>query len=424
MPTAIRALINGPNWLNRLNRQTVESNCCTMNPMSSNNAGLYIHIPFCEKKCPYCDFYSVTELALKPRFLKALIAEMELVSAEGLSFDTLYIGGGTPSVYGYNDIGQIVTAILQNFDFRPDSQITIEVNPGTVSLEQLKGYREAGINRINFGVQSFYQKNLDFLGRIHTANEARNAITEAQRAGFKNIGLDLIFGLPDQTKPDWLADLKQAVEYDPTHLSCYMLTYEKGTPLYNGLKDGRVQPLAEDNVRALFETTIDFLEDHGYFQYEISNFARIGKDGEPHVSRHNLKYWTLVPYIGLGPAAHSFVDPQRYWNVSCVGPYIEAIESGRLPVADREVLSEEQQMIETIYLGMRMTAGIDLIGFKAKYGIDFIKTYKAVISDLAERNYIEVKNSRCALTRRGRVFLDSITSMFVTRDVSDAAARI
>ena len=409
---------------NRLNRQTVESNCCTMNPMSSNNAGLYIHIPFCVRKCPYCDFYSVTDLALKPRFLKALIAEMKLVSAKGFCFDTLYIGGGTPSVYGYNDIGQIVTAISRNFDLRPDAEITIEVNPGTVSIEQLKGYREAGINRINIGVQSFYQKNLDFLGRIHSANEARNAVTEAQRAGFKNIGLDLIYGLPDQSKPDWLEDMKQAVEYDPTHLSCYMLTYEKGTPLYSDLKDKRVQPLAEDNARTLFETTIDYLEYHKYFQYEISNFARIGNDGKPHISKHNLKYWTLVPYIGLGPSAHSFVEPQRYWNVSSVSSYIAAIESGRLPVAEKEVLSEQQQMIEAIYLSLRMTAGIDLVGFKAKYGIDFMETFKGEISDLEERNYIELKNSRCALTRRGRALLDSITSMFVARDIFDTEVKI
>ena len=392
--------------------------------MRSNNAGLYIHIPFCERKCPYCDFYSVIDLALKPRFLKALIAEMELVSAEGLCFDTLYIGGGTPSVYGYNDIGQIVTAISRNFDLRPHAEISMEVNPGTVSIEQLKGYRKAGINRINIGVQSFYQKNLDFLGRIHSANEARSAVTEAQRAGFQNTGLDLIYGLPNQSKPDWLADLKQAVDYDPTHLSCYMLTYEKGTPLCSGLKGGQVQPLADDNVRTLFETTIEYLEDHRYVQYEISNFARIGNDGKPHISRHNLKYWTRVPYIGLGPSAHSFVEPQRYWNVSSVRSYLAAIESGRLPVAEKEVLSEQQQMIEAIYLGLRMTAGIDLAGFKAKYGIDFMKAFKAVITDLEERNYIEVKNSRCALTRRGRAFLDSITTMFVTRDVSDTEAGI
>ena len=390
----------------------------------NQNAGLYIHIPFCVRKCPYCDFYSVTDLALKPMFLKALIAEMDVVSTDGLYFDTLYIGGGTPSVYGYHDIGRIVSAALQNFDFQPDSEITIEVNPGTVSLEQLNGYRKVGINRINIGVQSFSQKNLDFLGRIHTTNEARSAVTEAQRAALINIGLDLIYGLPDQSKSDWLTDLKQALEYEPSHISCYMLTYEQGTPLHSSREEGRIQSLADDKVRTLFETTMEFLEDHKYFQYEISNFARIGNDGKPNISRHNLKYWTLVPYIGLGPSAHSFIEPQRYWNVSSVDSYIEAIESGRLPVDDKEVLTEEQQMIEAIYLGLRMTAGIDLVGFKAKFGIDFIKTFKEVITDLTERNYIAVKDNRCAVTRRGRAYLDSITSMFVTRDVSDTEAGI
>ena len=382
----------------------------------NQNAGIYIHIPFCVRKCPYCDFYSVTDFALGPMFLKALIAEMEMVSAEGLRFDTLYIGGGTPSVYGYPDIGRIVTAVFQNFDFQPDSEITIEVNPGTVSLEQLNGYRKVGINRINIGVQSFSQENLDFLGRIHTTNEARNAVTEAQQAGIIDIGLDLIYGLPDQSKSDWLSDLKQAVECDPNHISCYMLTYEKGTPLYSSREDGRVQSLAEDNVRMLFETMIDFLEGHQYFQYEISNFARIRNDGKSHVSRHNLKYWILVPYIGLGPSAHSFIEPQRYWNVSSIDSYIEAVESGQLPLAEREVLSREQRIIEAIYLGLRMTAGIDLAGFRAKFGIDFIKAFKEVITDLSERNYIAVKNGRCALTRQGRVFLDSIVSLFVKEE--------
>jgi oxygen-independent coproporphyrinogen-3 oxidase len=395
-----------------------------MNLPDSQNAGIYIHIPFCVRKCPYCDFYSVTDLALKPMFLKALIAEMDLVSTEGLCFDTLYIGGGTPSVYGYHDIGRIVSTVLQNFNFQADSEITIEVNPGTGSPEQLNGYRKAGINRINIGVQSFSQKNLDFLGRIHTIKEARKALTEAQRAGIIDIGLDLIYGLPDQSNLDWLADLQQAIEYEPNHISCYMLTYEKGTPLHSSREDGRIQPLAEDKVRTLFETTIDFLEDHKYFQYEISNFARIGNDGKPNISRHNLKYWTLTPYIGLGPSAHSFIETRRYWNVSNVDSYINAIESGQLPVDDKEVLTQDQQMIEAIYLGLRMTAGIDLAGFRAKFGIDFIKTFKEVIADLAERNYIAVENSRCALTRQGRVYLDSITTMFVTRDISDTEAGI
>lgn len=388
-----------------------------MNLPTSQNAGIYIHIPFCVRKCPYCDFYSVTDLTLRTRFLNALLAEMEMVSAGGLCFDTLYIGGGTPSVYGHNEINQIVRAAFNKFDFSRDSEITIEVNPGTISIEQLKGYREAGIDRINIGVQSFHQKNLDFLGRIHSAGEARSAITQAQKAGVNNIGLDLIYGLPGQSESDWREDLKQAVDGAPSHISCYMLTYEKGTPLYAGLKEGRVQPLPDDDVRMLFETTTVYLEDRNYFQYEISNFARIGKDGKPRVSRHNLKYWTLAPYIGLGPSAHAYVEPQRSWNVSAVDRYIEAIESGRLAVDEKEVLSREQQMIEAIYLGLRMTDGIDLIGFRRKIGIDFVEAFKEVIIDLEKRNYLEVKNNRCRLTRRGRAFLDSITSMFVVRDV-------
>ena len=388
----------------------------------SQDAGLYIHIPFCVRKCPYCDFYSLTDLALKPKFLKALLREMELVAAEALHFDTLYIGGGTPSVYEYKDIGQIVAAVLRNFEFAPDAEITIEVNPGTVSIEQLKGYREVGLNRINIGVQSFNQENLDFLGRIHGAKEAHKAITDAHKAGFRNIGLDLIYGLPDHSKPGWLEDLTQAVQYDATHLSCYMLTYEKGTPHHRDLKAGRLQPLADENACALFEATIGFLEDHGYLQYEISNFARPGKDGKPLVSKHNLKYWTRVPYIGLGPSAHSYVEQQRYWNVPSIDLYIEAIESGRPPVAEREVLTQEQEMIESIYLGLRMAQGINLFWFQQKFGINFLGTFEDVIADLEKRNYIKAGATHIALTRQGRIFLDRIASLFVEKDlpVTDA----
>ncbi len=384
-----------------------------MNPISNKAAGLYIHIPFCVRKCPYCDFYSVTDLSLRTKFLGALLREMQLVSAEGLSFDTLYIGGGTPSIYKSDEIGQIVASVFQNFDFLPNPEATIEVNPGTVSMEQLHGYRQVGINRINIGVQSFYQKNLYFLGRIHTAKEAHRVIENAHRAGFKNIGFDLIYGLPDQSQKEWLRDLVTAIRYSPAHLACYMLTYENGTPLQKSLKQGRFQPLTEDKLRALFDTTIEFLEDHGYFQYEISNFARREKDGETNVSRHNLKYWTYAPYIGLGPSAHSFIEPKRHWNVSSVDQYNATVESGRLPVAEKEVLSHEQQMIEAIYLGLRMTRGIDLAGFKKKFRIDFIDAFKELTSDLKKRNYIAVANDHCALTRQARAFLDSISAMFV-----------
>jgi oxygen-independent coproporphyrinogen-3 oxidase len=366
------------------------------------------------RKCPYCDFYSVTDLALKPRFLKALIAEMDLVSTEALSFDTLYIGGGTPSVYESDEINLIIAHAFQSFKVLADAEITIEVNPGTVTLEQLTGFRKAGINRLNIGVQSFQQRNLDFLARIHSSAEAGQTLDFARKAGFDKIGIDFIYGVPGQSKHDWCLDLQQAVDYQPAHLSCYMLTCENGTPMHRDLKHGRFQPLSEDRVRVLFETTIEFLENHGYVQYEISNFAMIEEDREANVSKHNLKYWTLVPYMGLGPSAHSYVESQRSWNVASLDHYIREIESGGLPVADKESLTIEQQRIEAIYLGLRMTRGIDLAFFKKKFGVDFVETFKEVISLLEKDNYLEVTKSRCALTRQGRAFLDSITSMFIS----------
>jgi oxygen-independent coproporphyrinogen-3 oxidase len=390
---------------------------------NSQDAGLYVHIPFCVQKCRYCDFYSQTDLSLRPRFLDALMSEMEMVSAEGLRFDTLYIGGGTPSVYGYRDIGQIVNAVQQNFDIRPDSEITIEVNPGTTTIEQFEGYRATGVNRLNIGAQSFNQRKLGFLGRIHTPDEARKAITDAHRWGFKNIGIDLIYGLPQQSRVDWLEDLKQAVAFNPTHLACYMLTYEKGTPLHDDLKSGRVQELPGDQGRALFDTTIEFLEDNGFYQYEISNFARLAMGPASTISRHNLKYWTRAPYIGLGPSAHSFINSRRSWNVSNLDAYLTAIESGQTPIADKEVLTREQEMIEAIYLGLRMTQGIDLVWFKQKFGIDFSQTFKDSVSDLTKRNYLKVDASYAALTRQGRAFLDGITSMLVVHDFSEAQGK-
>ena len=392
--------------------------------VQNNNAGLYVHIPFCVKKCPYCDFYSVTDLSLRPRFIKALIAEMQTNSAEGLLFDTLYIGGGTPSVCDGNDIGQIVTAARRNFDFLPDSEMTIEVNPGTVSIGQLEDYRHAGINRLNIGVQSFNQGNLDFLGRIHTADEARKAITDAYRAGFAEMGLDLIYGLPDQSAADWLEDLKQAVDHNPAHLSCYMLTYEKGTPLHGDNQNNRIDPLADDRVRDLFLATIEFLEGNGYWQYEISNFACQAKDRAIHISRHNLKYWTRAPYFGLGPSAHSFVNSERHWNHPELERYLAAVESRQTAIAEREELSIEQEMIEVIYLGLRMTRGIELVGFEQKFRINFVQSFKDVLNDLENRNFLVVGATHAALTRRGRVFLDSIAARFIEADVLAAGAGI
>jgi len=220
--------------------------------MNTEPAGIYIHIPFCIRKCPYCDFYSVTDFSLKPPFLKALMREMRMVCNVSSRFNTLYIGGGTPSVLDAEDIRQIIMKARRSYDILPESEITIEANPGTVNPEKLRDYHHAGVNRINIGVQSFYDPNLKFLGRIHSARDAVLAIRWARKAGFDNMGLDLICGIPGQTKKSWLLDLQNAIEFEPEHLSCYMLTFEPDTPMDKDRQRGIFRPLNEHSAVSLF----------------------------------------------------------------------------------------------------------------------------------------------------------------------------
>ncbi|MFZ0484073.1 MAG: radical SAM family heme chaperone HemW, partial [Desulfobacterales bacterium] len=341
---------------------------------NSQFAGLYIHIPFCIEKCPYCDFYSITDLSLQPAFLDALASEMNMTRELDQVFDTLYIGGGTPSVLNINIIDNIIKTAHECFNILSDAEITLEVNPGTATPEQLKGYRRAGVNRINIGVQSFNSANLDFLARIHSAKDARLAVKWAHKAGYENIGLDLIYGIPDQTKSSWLMDLRSALEFNPQHLSCYMLSFEPGTPMHKDLQHRIFNPLPDHRVCELFETTRSYLNANGYVQYETSNFAREVidvsgiKSAHSNLSRHNVKYWNFSPYIGLGPSAHSFIEPQRFWNHSDVKKYIQELSMGKLPRSGKESLSREQLMIEAVYLGLRQTKGIGVDEFDEKFG--------------------------------------------------------
>jgi oxygen-independent coproporphyrinogen-3 oxidase len=382
-------------------------------------AGLYIHIPFCLKKCPYCDFYSITDPSLQPRFIDALISEMNLVGKNGWVYDTLYIGGGTPSVLEDAVLKNIIDIAGQCFDILSHAETTLEVNPGTVTLKQMKNYRQAGINRISIGIQSFNPESLGFLGRIHSAQEAENAVIWAQEAGFENIGLDLIYGIPGQTDKLWLKDLQTAVDLRPQHLSCYMLSYEPGTPMHMDLQNRAFTALPEQRICELYETAVSFLSAHHYVQYETSNFAR--KDAGvrdtqsvlTYASRHNMKYWNFVPYTGLGPSAHSFMDQKRRWNHSSVEKYIAELSTGRLPRAGEEVLNREQQWMETVYLGLRQTKGIAVDAVEKKFGINFNARYAGVIADLEEKGLIKSSKDRCALTSKGMLYLDAIAAMFI-----------
>ena len=389
-----------------------------METTPDNSAGLYVHIPFCLKKCRYCDFYSISDFSRISGFLAALKREIQMTSDIPLVYDTIYIGGGTPSVLEPDAIGRIIETVSRYFSIVSDSEITLEVNPGTVTLDKLSEYRKFGVNRLNIGVQSFDDKNLRFLGRIHSGRDARLSVEWARRAGFDNIGLDLIFGMPGQDKINWLSDLTRAANLEPEHLSCYMLTCESGTPLAGDVKTGRIRLAAEDMVLNLFNTAIDFLTTRSFLHYEISNFARMaGPNYEPKTSRHNLKYWSFVPYIGLGPSAHSFIEPERCWNYRSVARYMRQIEAGKSAIAEKERLTKEQIMIEAIYLGFRTTRGIDLDAFKAKFDISFTQTFDQTIAELETRGMIKMSEGHCALTRKGLFLIDSITSLFICQDM-------
>ncbi len=345
------------------------------------------------------------------------MCEMDLKSGFASEFDTLYIGGGTPSVFNAENIGRIIAAVRRSFNILQDAEVTLEVNPDTITAEELGGFRQVGVNRLNIGVQSFNPESLNFLGRIHSRSDADFAGQWARDAGFENIGFDLIYGLPGQTKKAWIADLKQALRFEPEHLSCYMLICEPGTPMDASRQKGRFRPLNDDKIRDLFTATIEFLAGRGYAQYEVSSFASTGsgrsgqRSFERNRSRHNRKYWSFTPYLGLGPSAHSFKEPERSWNRPDVRRYIEELAAGRLPLSGREMLSRSQLMMEAIYLGLRQTEGINIDAFEEKFGVNFHQRFIETLKGLEEKGLIGTAQNRCALTRKGMLFLDSITSM-------------
>ncbi len=385
-------------------------NTANFHSSDSQSGGIYIHIPFCVRKCDYCDFYSVTDLSLIPDFVHALIREMEMRSCHAdFPFDTMYLGGGTPSVLKPEHIRQILDTAFQCFDLHSHAEITLEVNPGTVSPESLREFRNMGINRINIGVQSFSDESLGFLGRIHTARDASLALAWAKKAGFDNMGIDLIYALPEQSEEDWRSDMEQALAFAPAHLSCYMLTYESGTRLTQQMEKGFFSPLEEEPSGNLFEFTVNFLESGGYAQYEISNFARSAELQ----SRHNRKYWSFAPYIGLGPAAHSFFPPMRCWNCRSVKDYLDLLKQNVLPEAGREELTSEQEMMEAVYVGLRQKQGLEIKEFENRFAVSFADLFGKLREELKKRGFLEEDACRCALSVRGMRFLDSITSLFV-----------
>ena len=366
--------------------------------------GLYIHIPFCIKKCGYCDFYSVTTLASMPDFIDALIEEMRMYRGEFNSFDTIYIGGGTPSVLSSEQVKAILSEVRSNFDLVPNSEITLEANPADLNLSFLESLREIGINRLNIGIQSFDQKILDFLGRRHSAEQGVLAIQDSRRAGFRNLGLDLIYGVPGQKMTPWLETLNQAVAFEPEHLSCYQLTVEPHTPLGKRYAQGEFALPSEDLQYEFFMMTSETLEDAEYVHYEVSNFAR----GMAFGSRHNQKYWDHTPYLGLGPAAHSFLNNRRWWNHRSADRYLSAIENRAKPIEGTEELSLEQLQLEAFYLGLRTKKGICVQEFSDKYCLDMLTDKEKPFAELQHAGLVVLENGFVHPTRNGLALSDSL----------------
>jgi oxygen-independent coproporphyrinogen-3 oxidase len=372
--------------------------------MTKEQAGLYIHIPFCLSKCGYCSFYSIKSVNFIPEYIAALKKEIKHYRNVFSSFDTIYIGGGTPSLLSIGQIDDLISTVNKYFDIDRQAEITMEVNPGDVSLEYLQMLRKLRINRLNIGVQSFDDKILKFLGRRHSAKEAIAAIEAAREAGFTNLGTDLIYGVHGVSIKSWENTLQKAVSFKPEHISCYQLSLDDRTPLYKkySLNDWHLPD--ENTELKLFLTTAEELENAGYIHYEVSNFAH----NEKLRSRHNMKYWQHTPYLGLGPAAHSFLDNKRWWNKGAVKTYLNEISDGKMLVEESETLSAEQLQLEALFLGLRTKAGIDLKCYKAKYGVDLLVDKQAIINALIKNKLVELKNGFLRPTRKGMAIADSL----------------
>ena len=366
------------------------------------NPGLYIHIPFCLKKCSYCAFYSITDLTLMDSFIDALLREMALYQGFG-HFDTVYFGGGTPSLLSISLLDKITGAIHRNFDIAKDAEWTIEANPGDLNELYCRQLREHGFNRINIGVQSMDNRILSLLGRRHSREDAVSAVQSVRAAGFTNMGLDFIYAVPGQDINACLDNLREVSAFAPEHLSCYQLTIENTTPLGEQYRLGLYTKPDEETELDFFLRISDALSRAGYFHYEVSNFSR----GENFRSRHNMKYWDHTPYLGLGPAAHSFSSDRRWWNYRSVQQYCQKLNSAKKPIEGEESLTQENLYLESLSLGLRTSDGIDIRSCRQDYGHDLLVN-KKFIEKLQAEKLIVIEGDHLRPTLKGMALADAL----------------
>lgn len=365
--------------------------------------GIYIHIPFCAGKCGYCDFYSLAGRDRKmPDYQSALLSHISesTDSAKSFEIDTVYFGGGTPSYYGAKRIVEILDELKLQGNLRLDSEITVEVNPDSVKYDDLKLMRKAGINRLSVGVQSANNDLLKMIGRRHNFRQVQTAMENARRAGFENVSLDLIYGLPSQTKADWAETISKALELHPEHLSCYALKLEEGTPMYQYAGSPLIPD--DDEQADMYLYAVETLSHFGLEQYEISNFAAPGFE-----SRHNLKYWTMGDYMGFGPGAHSYVGGVRYSYVRDLDRYIAAVKGDQQIIDEYEVCLPVQKAAEYIMLGMRTTRGISEEEYHRIYLSDWTPLERK-FEEFEKKGWAERDGNRWHLTPSGFLVSNSL----------------
>lgn len=370
---------------------------------------IYIHIPFCDHKCIYCDFYSITPLTKTNEYLYCLKREIDFYAEKygrGRKIISIFFGGGTPSLMEPAYIKEIIDKVKSSFTVAENAEITLETNPGTVNRKKVEGFINGGINRISIGIQSFDNRDLEFLTRIHDSTLAEKTVFYAYDAGCHNISLDLIFNLPGQTLRKWSLNLQRAIALPINHISAYSLILERGTILNKMVLDGKVKIQDEDTDAKFYEHTIDFLSRHGFRQYEVSNFAKEGFE-----CVHNNAYWRYKDYLGFGTSAHSFAGSSRWWNYSSLSLYNNAVNEKGEAVAASEILTGEQMLEEYIMLALR-SKGINLDELEARFGGGWLKANESLIASLIESGLLINENNFLKLSPKGYTICDEILTRF------------
>lgn len=375
------------------------------------DVSLYIHIPFCMKKCRYCDFNSYSQLDhLHEEYVDCVINEMKIYQMKlgDVKINTVYIGGGTPTCLSQNLIQKLMEACFNTFNVVDESEISIESNPGTLTREKLKSMRSSGINRLSIGLQSWNDEELKRLGRIHTRQHFVENYYTARQQGFDNINIDLMFSLPEQTLGKWENTLEHVIQLCPEHLSCYSLKIEENTEFFAEYEEGMLNIPDEETDRMMYQSAIEKLAQHHYRQYEISNFSKIGFE-----CRHNLVYWKCGEYIGLGAGAHSYLNSERYSNISSPTRYMAQIQKGCLPIDERFSLNQNDRMIEFVILGLRLKEGISEQEFYDRFHKEITQVFPGQLKKWVRLGLIDYSGDRYRLTMRGMDVSNQVFMEFI-----------